>query len=221
MQTPLLNLDWIAVDVETTGFSPSRDAILEIGFVRFDPRNDGQVLDAWSALTRPPWVWQGNESASKVHGIWPADIYRPGSLHRPIAEVMPEFLAELRRFKRPVLVAHKADFDRGFILAELERLDLRDSAGRIWASEPLWVDSLELATKLYPNQRPRTLEAMVRALHIQEYPEHFHRVRVDSEYCGRITSRMINQPSIITMEDVFACGAGLNTAAARWVFPED
>lgn len=213
MQTPLLDLDWTAVDIETTGFSPTRDAILEISFVRFDPRT-GNPLDAWTALTQPPWRWQGNEAASKVHGIWPSHLDSPNTLHRPIADVMPEFLRELRKIKRPILVAHKADFDRGFILAELFR------QGISWDDEPLWVDSLELATALYPHQRPRTLEAMVRFLQIETYPEHWHRARVDGEYCGRITAKMLNTQTIVTMDDVAACNAMLNGVNARWIWED-
>ena len=53
-----MNRTYVALDLETTGLDPQRDAIMEIGAVRFRTTyNDGtieaNVLDTWSSLVNP------------------------------------------------------------------------------------------------------------------------------------------------------------------------
>ena len=53
-----MNRTFVALDLETTGLDPGRDAILEVGAVRFRTSfDDGtiqtQVLDTWSSLVNP------------------------------------------------------------------------------------------------------------------------------------------------------------------------
>jgi ATP-dependent DNA helicase DinG len=53
-----MNRTYVALDLETTGLDPKRDAILEIGAVRFRTSLDGgtiraEILDTWSSLVNP------------------------------------------------------------------------------------------------------------------------------------------------------------------------
>ena len=41
---------YVAFDIETTGLDPNRDAIIEIGAVRF---NERRIEDEWSTLVNP------------------------------------------------------------------------------------------------------------------------------------------------------------------------
>jgi DNA polymerase-3 subunit epsilon len=58
---PSDELEYVAFDVETTGFNKN-DRIVEIGFVAF---KNGQLLEEWSTLLNP----QRDVGKSNIHGI--------------------------------------------------------------------------------------------------------------------------------------------------------
>ena len=70
--TPLLDrrladTDFCVIDLETTGFSPQRDAIIEIACVRF---SGGQLVDGFSTLVHPGQP----VTATDVHGLSDQDV---------------------------------------------------------------------------------------------------------------------------------------------------
>jgi DNA polymerase-3 subunit epsilon len=100
--------DWVAIDLETTGFYWRTDRVVEIGIVRHDER--GRELDAWTSLLDP----QRDIGATFIHGITSRDV-----LGAPTFRVAaPEILARIGNAR---LVAHNARFDLGFLGAELTR----------------------------------------------------------------------------------------------------
>ncbi len=108
---------WVVIDVETTGFSPGRDRIIEIGAVA---GVGGAVTGEFHTLIDPqrPIPY----GARRVHGI--SDAMVRG---QPVAEaVLPRFHAFVGS---AVLVCHNADFDLRFLRHELGRcgLDLPNS----------------------------------------------------------------------------------------------
>jgi DNA polymerase III epsilon subunit family exonuclease len=64
LTTPLGQVSFVSVDLETTGLDPLRDSIVEIGAVKV---MGGQILDEWDTLVSIqrtiPW------EARRVHGI--------------------------------------------------------------------------------------------------------------------------------------------------------
>ncbi|GAA2846576.1 hypothetical protein GCM10010517_03320 [Streptosporangium fragile] len=104
------------VDVETTGFSPSRgDRICEIALVSLDAR--GETVDEWHSLINP----RRGTGAVEVHGITDAMVRRA-----PIIEEVLDAVWE--RVAGRVLVAHNASFDLRF---------LRALPGSHWVTETL------------------------------------------------------------------------------------
>lgn len=98
-------------DVETTGLSPgSGDRIVEIAGVRIE---GGQVHEdaSFTSLVNPErrMSWE----ARAVHRIRDEDL----AAAPLITEVLPRFLAFA---EDSILVAHNAEFDRGFLTAEKE-----------------------------------------------------------------------------------------------------
>jgi DNA polymerase III subunit epsilon len=145
--TPLAEVEFVVLDLETTGGSPSADRITEVGAVKV---RGGQVLGTFHALVDPgvpipPLI-------SALTGI--TDPMVAGA--EPIEVVLPcllEFLGGA------VLVAHNAAFDRRFVQANLERHGYRRAANRV-------VCTARLARKLLPrdevpNVRLATLAAVL------------------------------------------------------------
>jgi len=60
---------YVALDLETTGLNPERDAIIEVGCVRFQ---DGQPVDQFSTLVNPGRLIP--EEIQLLTGIRDADV---------------------------------------------------------------------------------------------------------------------------------------------------
>ena len=101
--TPLADVTFCVVDLETTGGNRAEDAITEVGAVKV---RGGEVLGEFQTLVNP------DESIPSfitvLTGITDAMV-----IDKPrIAEVLPSFLEFARG---TVLVAHNAPFDTGFL----------------------------------------------------------------------------------------------------------
>lgn len=108
--------EFVAVDVETTGMSPSRGhRIIEIGAVRLVNGSLGQefhsLINCGGGITK---------EAQRVHGI--TDAMLSG---QPKAEDV--FQAFRSFIDHAVLVAHNAQFDNSFLRSEYDRLGWRFS----------------------------------------------------------------------------------------------
>jgi DNA polymerase-3 subunit epsilon len=146
--TPLREVDFTVVDLETTGGSPASAQITEVGAVRV---RGGQVLGEFQTLVRPtctipPFI-------TVLTGITDAAVASaPG-----IGAVLPAFLEFARG---SVLVAHNAPFDVGFLRAGCANLELA------WPPFPT-LDTVRLARRVLgrdeaPDCRLATLARLFR-----------------------------------------------------------
>lgn len=107
------NLNFIALDLETTGLDPSNDKVIEVGLVKV---SEGQIVDELQSL-----VFKAEKidpAISKINGIYNFTL--------GAAPLASEIFPQLKRFVgSDTLVAHNADFDRRFLQAELFRLNLQ------------------------------------------------------------------------------------------------
>lgn len=97
------------LDLETTGFSPRTERVVEVAVVHVSP--DGVAGREWSTLVHPGRPTVG---ATHVHGIRAGDV-RSAPRFADVTAALVEVLAGR------VLVAHNASFDVPFLRAELER----------------------------------------------------------------------------------------------------
>ena len=98
------------VDLETTGFSPHQERIVEVAVVVLDA--DGTELDTFCTLVDP----ERDPGPTHVHGITPAMVVGAPTF----AQVHPYVAALL---SGRVVVGHNVDrFDLAFLLAECRRL---------------------------------------------------------------------------------------------------
>ena len=94
------------VDVETTGFSPYRDEIVELCIVLFRINHDGLAVieEEYTGLREP--VNGINAAAARVNGIGWADVRGRDLDHQRVTDLVR---------RADFIIAHNASFDRGFV----------------------------------------------------------------------------------------------------------
>jgi DNA polymerase-3 subunit epsilon len=127
--TPLPEVTFVVVDLETTGGSPKDDAITEIGAVKV---RAGEVLGEFQTLVDP-----GQEIPPYISVLTGITSMMVATAPR-IDAVLPAFLEFARG---TVLVAHNAPFDLGFLRAACE------ASGIAWPAFAS-VDTAVLARRL-------------------------------------------------------------------------
>lgn len=151
MGTPLSEVVFVVVDLETTGGPPGADAITEIGAVRV---RGGAVESEMSTLVNPGRAIPAQITV--LTGITNAMV----ASAPPVGEALTAFLAWARLDgESTVLVAHNARFDVGHLRGAARALGLG------W-SEPTVLDTLGLARRAWsraevPDHKLGTLAALV------------------------------------------------------------
>ncbi len=155
---------FVALDLETTGLDKDRDAIIEVGAVRFQ---DGVPVERYSTLINPgrPIPYE----ITQLTGITDRDL-----IGKPrFDQVAP---AIMRFVGRAAVVAHNAGFDLGF---------LRSQGLLI---ENLGLDTWELATILMPGLPGYSLGALAEQLGLGMAGQ--HRALEDAERAGLLFVRL-------------------------------
>lgn len=176
--------DLVVFDLETTGLSPERDAIVEIGALRLAGGGlgggHGVGGERYSALVRPttpagdprPIPWQ----AQRVHGISDEMVREAPT----IGEVLPSFLDFVGG---AAVVAHNVSFDSGFLRANAARLGLR------WAP-PAELCTVQLSRRTFPRERSHNLGAVAERLGLTFAPGGRHRSLGDVEVTAQAYLRL-------------------------------
>ncbi len=152
--TPLLALDAIVLDTETTGLDPADARIVEIAGVRL---RDGEIKDeTYRRLVRPDRPIPA--AASAVHGI----DDRAVADAPPFSEIWPELSALL---EGAVVVGHTLGFDLAVLKRECER------AGLPWV-RPRTLDTRLLAEIAAPDLAGFSLDQLAAWLSVQIIQRH-------------------------------------------------
>ena len=174
---------YVVFDIETTGFSPIHNRIIEIGAVKV---RDGQILDRYSTFVNPevPIPFE----IEKLTSINDAMVMEAPK----IEEVLPEFLAFC---EGTVMVAHNASFDMSFI---------RENAARQgFSTDYTYVDTMVISRVLLPNQNKHTLDALCKVFHISL--ENHHRAVDDAEATAHIFLKfmeMLKEEKVRTLKEL-------------------
>ncbi len=151
---------YVVFDLETTGFSPERNKIIEIGAVKVE---NGVIVDKFSTFVNPkePIPYHIEELTS---------IRDDMVINAPeIEDILPQFIAFCQG---AIMVAHNADFDMSFIVKNCERARI--------AHDFTVVDTVALARVLLPGLSRFKLDTVAKALGISL--ENHHRA-VDDAGC--------------------------------------
>ncbi len=178
---------FVVFDIETTGFSPVNNRIIEIGAVKVEA---GEITERFSAFVNPetPIPFE----IEKLTGI--NDDMVLGA--KKIETVLPEFFAFC---KEAVLVAHNANFDMGFIMENAARLGIE--------REYTYVDTVGIARALLPSQAKHTLDAVAKTMGVSL--ENHHRAVDDAEATAEIFVKFISilkEREVDTLTKVNALG---------------
>ena len=151
---------YVSLDIEATGLDPERDAIIEVGAVKF---RDDEVLDTLSTFVRPGRPIP--REITELTGIRDDDVAGAPGLH--------DVLSRLARFvgQWPI-VGHSIEFDLGFLRRH----------SRLFENELL--DTFELASVLLPHAERYSLSVLARMLGIET--DRAHRALDDAQATHRL-----------------------------------
>lgn len=151
---------YVAFDLETTGLSARSDAIIEIGAVYVE---QGRIIRSYSQLVNPGQHIP--EAASNVNHITDNMVKHCPKIGAVLRDFM-EFIGGA-----PLLAAHNATFDAGFLLAAAAREGI--------SIDPLFFDTLELARKVWPDLSNHKLGTV--CANIGYSPKDAHRAEADAQ----------------------------------------
>jgi predicted DnaQ family exonuclease/DinG family helicase len=164
---------YVALDLETTGLDPDRDAIIEVGAVMF--RGD-QVLKEFTSLVNPGRKIPHN--IRELTGI--TDEMVRGE--PPLAAILPP----LQRFAgTSPIIGHNVGFDLGFL-----------SRHGLFRDNPR-IDTFELASILLPHAGRYSLEKLSQTLGIAV--ESHHRAADDARAAHRLFVALLDQACRLDM----------------------
>ncbi len=183
----LLSDEIVVFDIETTGFSPVNDRIIEIGAVKV---KDGKVKERFSSFVNPerPIPFR-IEQLTSINDSMVVDA-------ETIEKVLPEFLDFCGG---AVLAAHNAGFDMSFIKENARRLGI--------AREFTYLDTMGIARLLLPGQAKHTLDAVAKTLHLSL--ENHHRAVDDAECTAEMYLaflRMLSERGIVSLGQLTEAG---------------
>lgn len=170
---PMSPIEFIALDLETTGLNAEIDRIVEIGAIRFDA--SGQELGRFEQLVNPGRFMPA--AARAVHGISDEDLAGAP----PILEVLPALLDFLGEPTSTALLAHHASFDAGFLGCEFARLNRPIPEFGV-------IDTLALARSIRPELPTHRLDYLTKLYRLD--PTSPHRALTDSHRVKELWLRL-------------------------------
>ena len=165
-----MNLEFAAIDFETTGLNPSTNKVIEIGIVRFS--SSGKALIEFESLVNA----NRDVGRTDIHGIKASDLVNAPTFSQIANEV-------ISILDGAVLVAHNKSFDFRFLKREFEILgiDLGLFDG---------LCTMELMSASFPRS-PRKLGKCCELLGIPLGRE--HSALDDARMSAKIAAHVINQ----------------------------
>lgn len=164
---------YVVFDIETTGFSPVKDRIIEIGAVKI---RGGEIVDRFSTFVNP--------------GIpIPFEIEQLTSIrddmvmgYDSIEVILPQFI-EFIGGNDTVMVAHNANFDMSFIRENMKRQGMECVYN--------YIDTVGIARMMLPLQNKHTLDAVAKSLGVSLL--NHHRAVDDAECTALIFIKLIEK----------------------------
>ena len=150
--------NYCMVDLETTGYSPIWDDIIEIGAIRY---SGGKPIEQFQTLVQPPQRDDGayvDEFIEELTGITNEMLASAPSVQEAIV-AFSEFLGD------SLIVGYNVNFDVNFLYDQYLR----------WLEKPLsndFIDVMRIAKKIYPEMPHHRLKDMLAVYNLVNAKEH-------------------------------------------------
>lgn len=178
---------YVVFDIETTGFGPVKDRIIEIGAVKV---RDGVIVDKFSTFINPEIPIP--RKIEELTGINDEMVIG----YPKIDTILPEFLLFC---EGAVLVAHNASFDVSFIRKKAEDLQTE--------TDFTVVDTVGMARMLLPGLNNYKLNTVAKALNVSL--ENHHRAVDDAGATAEIFLKflpMLTNQGVVLLEEINPLG---------------
>jgi len=198
MNTPEIPIDKrfrgylpIVIDIETAGFNPKKNAILEIAaiIVEFNSQSELEITERHSAHVIPFKNAELDESALKFNGI---DPHHPFRLAIEEAEALHKLFKPIKdavkrnHCTRAILVGHNPAFDIGFLNAAIHRTQIKRSPFHPFST----FDTATLGGLVY---QQTVLSKIVQAAGMEWDNEQAHSALYDAEKTAEVFCRIVNR----------------------------
>ncbi|MCL2819123.1 MAG: exonuclease domain-containing protein, partial [Actinomycetia bacterium] len=149
------------LDVETTGFNPYSDEIIEIAIVRMDGPD---IIDEFSTFIKPTKPISAR--ITQITSITNEDVEEAPDIEQ-VAPQIRAFIGD------SAILAHNASFDRSFV---------EQACGEL---EGPWLDSIEITRIAFPHLGAHNLDALVSEF-LPEKRDTLHRAIHDVEVLAKL-----------------------------------
>lgn len=163
-------LEYVILDIETTGLEPTQHEITEIGALKIKGH---EVQSMFSSLIRP--ASPISSEITNITGIDDAMVKNAPS----VKEVLPKFIDFVAD---SILIAHNAEFDLAFIKQNLKQISDKELNNSV-------ICTVKLARYLLPNLKNHKLLTV--AAHLGIPVENRHRAMGDAEATYQIWIKFI------------------------------
>jgi ribonuclease T len=190
----------VVVDVETGGFNPATDALLEIAAVTLRMEDDGQLVPEEPVSTHViPFEGANLEPKSlEVNGI---DPWHPLRAARNEHDALSYVFQPVRKAvkdngcTRAILVGHNAAFDLNFLNAAVERAGIRRNPFHPFS----FFDTVTLSAMAYGQT---VLARAVREAGLEWDPSEAHSAVYDTQLTAELFCGVINRWEALHAEKV-------------------
>lgn len=177
----LKDTTFVIFDIETTGFDPIQDQIIEIGAVKMD--YNGNIIDSFSRFIKLYKKETLPEKIIELTHITDTMLIEEGEEHELV-------ICDFFNFaKDAVLVAQNAKFDMSF-LAAYNIQNFNTTYSRVC------LDTINFAKALKPNQESYRLSELVNMFNVEYDKDAHHRADYDAKITAKVLLNQIKQLSL-------------------------
>lgn len=155
-------VNFVAIDVETTGLSPVYNELIEISAIKYEK---AKKKDTFSTLIKPKK--EISDTITNITGITNEMVKNAPN----IEQVMPKLIDFIGEYP---IVAHNANFDYSF---------LQNNSQKSFSKNKV-IDTVAISRKMLPSLPNHKLNTVSKYIGIEE--DGFHRAEFDCECCAKI-----------------------------------
>ena len=181
----------VIIDIETSGFNPKKNALLEIAavIVELDSSNNLEITECYSTHVVPFKNSELDAAALKFNGIDPHHPFRMAidekdaldMLFKPIRQAIKR-----NNCTRAILVGHNPAFDIGFLNAAIQRTQIKRSPFHPFST----FDTATLGGLAY---QQTVLAKIAQAAGLEWDNEKAHSALYDAEKTAELFCRVVNR----------------------------